>query len=259
MISFWLCRSSLVARCSSQTLNYFNYFSEIEELFVRRRGRNLLLSPLDWALIESWQERAVPLHIILRSIEKIFDGVDQQPERRRSVKSLLYCKEEIEAQYAEWLERQVGKNGAGKTQNSKIENQSFDAENLPSSKTELFPDDAIAAHLEKISLELKSAKDKAKGDLQTALETVWNRLADLKRKSHAAENLEDSLEKLDALVDESLLRNYETEKLKGEIEKQIASYKNKMEAEVYQRTFDLMLLKRLREQAEIPRLSLFYL
>ena len=42
-------------------MNYFNYFSEIEELFIRRRGRNLLLSPLDWALIESWQEREVPL------------------------------------------------------------------------------------------------------------------------------------------------------------------------------------------------------
>jgi hypothetical protein len=47
--------------------------------------------------------------------------------------------------------------------------------------------------------------------------------------------------------------------LKGEIEKQIAAYKNKMEREVYRRTFDLMLLKRLRERAAIPRLSLFYL
>ena len=240
-------------------MNYFNYFSEIEELFVRRRGRNLLLSPLDWALIESWQEREVPLHIILRGIEKIFDSVDLQPARKRTVKSLLYCKEEVEAQYAEWLERQVGKDGAGKTQNSKIENQNFNAKELVSPKTELFPSDTVAAHLEKISLELKSAKDKAKGDLQSDMEKVLNRLAELKRKSHAAENLEDSLEKLDALVDESLLRNFETEKLKGEIEKQIASYKNKMETEVYQRTFDLMLLKRLREQAEIPRLSLFNL
>jgi hypothetical protein len=61
------------------------------------------------------------------------------------------------------------------------------------------------------------------------------------------------------LIDQSLLKYSETEKLKVEIEKQIASYKNKMEAEVYQRTFDLMLLKRLREKGEIPRLSLFYL
>jgi len=240
-------------------LNYFNYFSEIEELFIRRRGRNLLLSPLDWALIETWQERKVPLHIILRGIEKVFDGVDKQPARNRTVKSLLYCKEEIEGQYAEWLERQVGKNGAGETQSSKIESQSSDAEESSSSKSELFSDEAIAAHLEKVSLDIKSAHRKAGDDLQTTLEKVTNRLAELKRQSHAAEKLEESLEKLDALIDESLLQSFETERLKGEIEKQIASYKTKMEAAVYNRTFDLMLLKRLREQAEIPRLSLFYL
>ncbi len=36
--------------------NYFNYFTEIEEHFQRARGTGLfLLSPLDWALIESWK------------------------------------------------------------------------------------------------------------------------------------------------------------------------------------------------------------
>ncbi len=240
-------------------MNYFNYFSEIEELFIRRRNRNLLLSPLDWALIESWQERKVPLHIVLRGIERVFDGVDKQPAKRRTVKSLLYCKEEIEAQYAEWLERQVGKNGAGEARSSRIKNQSSDAEELSSPKSELFSDEAIAAHLEKVSVDLKSVQGKVKGDLQATLEKVLNRLAEVKGKSHAAEKMEESLEKLDALIDQSLLQNFETERLKGEIEKQITSYKNKMEAEVYQRTLDLMLLKRLREQAEIPRLSLFYL
>ncbi len=69
-------------------LNYYNYFTEIEETFIRRRGKNLLLSPLDWALIEAWQEREVPLHIVLRGIEKVFDLIDKQPHRKRTVKSL---------------------------------------------------------------------------------------------------------------------------------------------------------------------------
>lgn len=247
----------------ANSLNYFNYFSEIEELFIRRRGRNLLLSPLDWALIESWQERKVPLHIILRGIEKIFDSVDLQPAaRKRTVKSLLYCKEEIEAQYAEWLERQVGKNGNGqevRNPESQVRSPKSEISAPRTQDSGLFPDDAIAAHLERVSLELKSAADKAEGDLQATLKKVANRLAELKGKSHAAEKLEESLERLDALIDESLLHAFETDALKGEIEKEIASYKNKMEREVYRRTFDLMLLKRLREQAEIPRLSLFYL
>jgi len=233
-------------------MNYFNYFSEIEELFIRRRGRNLLLSPLDWALIETWQEREVPLHIILRGIERVFDSVDQQPNRKRTVKSLLYCKEEIEAQYAEWLERQVGKNGQVQSPKSKVQSPK-------SQESNLFSDEMNAAHLERVSLEIKSAQSKTEGDLRTTLGKILNRLAELKRQSYAAEKLENDLEKLDALIDESLLQTPETEKLKAEIEKQIASYKNKMEREVYERTFDLMLLKRLREQAAIPRLSLFYL
>ena len=238
-------------------MNYFNYFSEIEELFIRRRGRNLLLSPLDWALIETWQERQIPLHIILRAIEKVFDGVDKQPAKRRTVKSLLYCREEIEAQHAAWLEMQVGKNGSNKVQSSKFKVQSSEETTL--SKSDLFSEEAIAAHLEKVSAELNHALNKAEGDLNATLGKVSKHLAELRHKSHTAQTLEESLEKLDALVDESLLRNFETEKIKSEIEKQIASYKNKMELEIYNRTFDLMLLKRLRETAEIPRLSLFSL
>ncbi len=246
-------------------MNYYNYFSEIEELFIRRRGRNLLLSPLDWALIESWQERAVPLHIILRGIEKIFDAADQQPNKKRPIKSLLYCKEEIEAQYAEWLESQVG--SGGRTQPSAVSRQPEQikvaaVESPPatnSSKSDLFPDAAIAAHLERVGGELKEAVDESEGDWKRVLETVYHHINALRRQPETAENLEDALEKLDAFVDENLLRNFETDALQPEIERQIASHKSRMEPDVYRRTYELMLLKRLREAANVPRLSLFYL
>ena len=228
-------------------MNYFNYFSEIESVFIRRRGRNLLLSPLDWALIETWQEREVPLHIILRGIEKVFDAADKQPARKRTIKSLTYCREEIEAQYAEWLESQIGKIPDSELQ-------------IPNSKKdEIFPDETIVAHLEKVSEELKSAQNKAKNDLSETLKTAANRLARLRENFSGVENLEKDLEKLDVLIDESLLKNYSSENLKSEIKKNLASYRNKMDDETYQRTFDLMLVKRLREETEIPRLSLFYL
>ncbi len=76
-------------------MNYYNYYTEIEETFVRRRGKNLLLSPIDWAMIESWQERGIPLHVALRAIENVFDGFDKKPGPR-TIKGLLYCREEIE-------------------------------------------------------------------------------------------------------------------------------------------------------------------
>ena len=49
--------------------NYFNYFTEVEEHFQRARGTSIfLLSPLDWALIESWKNAGVPLAAVLRGI-----------------------------------------------------------------------------------------------------------------------------------------------------------------------------------------------
>ena len=89
------------------SLNYFSYFSEIEDTFIRRRGKHLMLSPIDWALIESWKERGVPLHVVLRAIEHAFDSYESK-KHKRTIKTLLYCQEEVEAQYAEWLESRVG-------------------------------------------------------------------------------------------------------------------------------------------------------
>ncbi|HEY0457599.1 MAG TPA: hypothetical protein VGC97_00525 [Pyrinomonadaceae bacterium] len=237
-------------------MNYYNYFTEIEETFIRRRGKNLLLSPLDWALIESWQEREVPLHIILRGIERVFDTIDKQPARKRSVKSLFYCKEEIEAQFAEWLESQVGKNGAESPESGL---QSSPADGQPA-KNELFSREAIEAHLEEVSADLSQALKAAENvELRETLERVLHRLAELAGNYESAEKLEESLEKLDAILDESLLKAAETDDLKAETAQQLASYKNKMEREVFERTLSLMILKTLRERAALPRLSLFYL
>jgi hypothetical protein len=227
-------------------LNYFNYFSEIEETFIRRRGKNLFLSPLDWALMESWQEREVPLHIILRGIEKVFDNYDKS-KKKRTVKSLAFCSEEIEAQYEEWLETQVGKNGG---------------ETIETDEGEEFSDDSMREQLNNISAELRNAKAKANYVLAQTIERVINRLQEIKESFTDAEKLEEDLTHLEKILDESLLIDSDKElleKLKTETTKDLQTYKKTMEMEVYQRTFDLLLLKKLRLEAGIPRLSLFYL
>lgn len=242
----------------SLILNYFNYFSEIEETFNRRRGKFLFLSPLDWALIETWQERGVPLHVILRGIEKVFDGVDKQPKRKRSVKSLMYCREEIEAQYEEWLERQVGKNGDSASEEAAAKHDGDGAE------TSIFSNDSIKEHLTRVSAEIRGATAKsASGTLSEVLERVSARLSELEKTYADAESLENSLSDLEKLIDDALLETAASGQrltgLRKEVEKQMSQYRGKMDGEVFARTFDLMLLKHLREEAEIPRLSLFYL
>jgi hypothetical protein len=219
-------------------LNYFNYFSEIEETFVRRRGKNLFLSPLDWAMIEAWQEREIPLHIILRGIENVFDNYEKS-KKKRSIKSLAFCSEEIEAQFEEWQDSQIGKN---------VE--------IEETEDEMFSDKTIKNHLEKLNVEL--VKLKQHRYLEEVVGRIIPRLNELNTNFQDAETLENSLNDLEKLLDEVLLENAEKD-VKKEIETSMASYKNQMTSEVYQRTFELMLLKKIKENLEIPRFSLFYL
>ena len=47
--------------------------------------------------------------------------------------------------------------------------------------------------------------------------------------------------------------------MEKDVKQRLSKYKSKMEKDVYQRTFELMLVKFLREKNDIPRISLFYL
>src|SRR5262245_31491248 len=88
--------------------NYFNYFTEIEEHFQRRRGGMLLLSTLDWALIETWKDAGIPLEAALRGIDAAFDRYDQRPSKSKKVNSLAYCAQEVLSAAEDMKEARVG-------------------------------------------------------------------------------------------------------------------------------------------------------
>ena len=88
--------------------NYFNYFTEIEEHFQRRRGTILLLSTLDWALIETWKDAGIPLGAALRGIDAAFERWERRPSKTRKVNSLAYCAQEVLAAAEEMKEAEVG-------------------------------------------------------------------------------------------------------------------------------------------------------
>lgn len=224
-------------------MNYFNYYTEIEDTFVRRRGKNLFLSPLDWALIEAWQERGIPLHIVLRSIESVFDVFDKQPAGTRSIKSLFYCREEIEAQYEEWRRSQAG---------------STDGVGEPIDET--YTLETIRDHIDSAIAELGRVQVDG---LQEEIDRAVTRLEELKAGlTDNLESVDGSLGDIENLLIRGLQSNWNAAHLK-QLEKEIAvqlkGYKADMEPEAYKRTFDLMLQKRLREEAGIPRLGLFFL
>lgn len=240
-------------------MNYFNYFTEIEETFIRRRGKHLLLSPLDWALIESWQEREIPLRIILRGIENVFDLVDKNPNPNRTIKSLTYCRDEIETQYSEWLATQVGKTSSKTEEVEKAENA--DKAETKNEST-LFSGETIKTHLENVSSSIEIARATSNKALREVLDKIARKISEYRQSELDAESLETSLNDLETLIDKTLLESTDENSLlesTKQIEEELARHKTTMEKEVYQRTLELMLLKKLREDAEIPRLSLFYL
>ncbi|MEP7148055.1 MAG: hypothetical protein ABI857_04165 [Acidobacteriota bacterium] len=221
-------------------MNYYNYFTEIEDTFVRRRGKHLLLSPIDWAMIEGWQERGIPLHIVIRAIESVFDGYDKNPGPR-SIKGLLYCREEVEAQFLEWTSMQAGKQ---KSNEGSIE----------------FSPDQIEKHIETVIGDLQKSQNP---DLREDIERSIVRLRELSTNhSNDLATADQALSDVESLLEHVLLTKLNKERL-AEIEKDVASqlkpYKSQMDADAYKQTSRVMILKRLRDEEGIPRLSLFYL
>jgi hypothetical protein len=239
-------------------LNYFNYFTEIEDAFIRRRARHLLLSPMDWALIESWKEMGVPLHVALRGIEKAFDSWEAKP-RKRTVKTLLYCQEEVEAQYAEWLESRVGA-GPGEAATA-----ATDEAAQPFSRT------AILDHLRHAQAALAAARyereTRAEDGLVESLARASALLKDLaadfgEATLPDAQKLELSLSGIERMLTDALrvaAPSQQVEEIRKEVKKQLRPYRSQMDPVIYEQTLDNLLLKRLREEFGVPRLSLFYL
>ncbi|MGE5056959.1 MAG: hypothetical protein ACM3WP_22605, partial [Acidobacteriota bacterium] len=94
--------------------NYFNYFTEIEERYLQRRGGGLLLSTLDWALIESWKEAGIPLAAVLRGIDEAFDRYDQRPTKTKKINSLAYCSQAVFVAAEDMKEAAVGASTEGR-------------------------------------------------------------------------------------------------------------------------------------------------
>src|SRR5438046_4991857 len=76
--------------------NYFNYFTEIEEYFWKKRGAHLLVSPLDWAIMEAWQKAGVPLEAALKGIDKAFESYHRSRRGAgKPLKNLAYCTDAV--------------------------------------------------------------------------------------------------------------------------------------------------------------------
>jgi hypothetical protein len=224
--------------------NYFNYFTEIEEHFQRRRGTILLLSTLDWALIETWKDAGIPLEAALRGIDAAFEKWERRPSKTRKVNSLAYCAQEVLAAAEEIKEAEVGTTRApaqtGLEQNEIIEFLKRNAAAVQAAEPAL-PEAARGAAMQtaKTLMELCETNSALKA------EDLERRLTVLEEKLFAA--------LIAATPDEKIIET------RADADRELAPYRRNMSAAQIEHLQKQYLHKRLLERHGLPRLSLFYM
>jgi hypothetical protein len=242
-------------------VNYFSYFTDIEQHFVRRRGKHLLVSPLDWALIESWKDMNVPLHIVLRGLDRVFDARDATDRLRpHRINSVLYCHQAVLECFEEFTHSKVG---AGEAAADPGRAASL-AANAP------FSTGAVLSYLsdrvENLTA-LRPAWESKPCPMGPALGRAVERIDELRSSVETTtpldlESLEQELGRLEEMIYQALVESVspeELQQLRAEATRQLRDFKKRMSPEVYEQTAENYTAKRLRENYRIPRLSLFYL
>ena len=257
-------------------MNYFNYFTEVENEFVKRRGSHMLVSPLDWALIEGWKQRGVPLHVVLRGINTSFDGYDKRAQRGRKVNSLLFCQQEIEAQFLEYCEARVGGNpaengvanghqgnGNGKGNGNGNGNGKKSVDTSPFAKARLV--EFLTEQRDLLeTLRTRNAPTAPLAEtFARAVERLRQQLDDIQAATRIdTEALERDLTSVEELILDGLKQCISADTLaeiEADAKRQLRSYREKMGKDIYEQTRANYVARRLREHYQVPRLSLFYL
>jgi hypothetical protein len=216
--------------------NYFNYFTEIEEHFQRARGTGLfLLSPLDWALIETWKNAGVPLEAVMRGIDSAFEKWRSRKVKTRMVNSLAFCAQAV------LTEAQIMA-GAARPRPQKETAAPFSLEELQAYLRRNAS--AMPAGYEEIAAALEGLAGAAETHYAD-LEGLEQRLTVLEEKMVAAARTRQS--------DDDMLE------LRRELDRQLRQYRGKMTADQLSMLEKQYLERRLMEKAGLPRLSLFYM
>lgn len=233
--------------------NYFNYFTEIEERFQQRRGSILLLSTLDWALIETWRDAGIPLEAVLRGIDSAFDKYEsrQKRGRMRRVNGLAWCAQAVMEASEELREAGTGSvsSAAPAAGETGFEHERV-AQHLEAAATALEASTiaheactATAARLRELAGEARSGKSGATAAHE--MEAFERILTVLEEKLFAA---------LTAAAPEELLVA-----LKEHAARELAPYRSRMGAVQLRQVEHQFVQKQLLVHYSLPRLSLFYM
>jgi hypothetical protein len=245
-------------------LNYYNYFTEIEEHFVRRRGKHMYVSPLDWSLIEIWRHSGVPLNVALRGIDIAMDGFFRRPSRRgNKVNTLLFCHDSVMEEYQRHLEAHLG------------EDKQEDMPTAPAEGAEEAESDdgletsRVLAFLNARITEIKAlrAKQSDRGAVVETIDRVITRLEEVSQglvgnTDADFEAVERDLTLLDGILVEGLRAIVEPEEMQAwekEAKTELKVYRKRLPKETYTRILENFMRGKVHGHFNIGELSLFHL
>jgi hypothetical protein len=247
--------------------NYFNYFTEIEERFQQRRGSILLLSTLDWALIETWREAGVPLDAVLRGIDAAFDKYEQRQRkaRMRRINGLAWCAQAVMEAAEELREASAG----SATQADAPSQSGFEPARVAAHL------EAAAAMLDEAGVASEACRETAARLRQLAAEARQTVRDDAPQNAGSSapdstgtrstpdlESLERTLTVLEEKLFAALTAAAPEEllvALKEHAARELAPYRSRMSVEQLRQVERQFVQKQLLAHYNLPRLSLFYM
>ena len=211
-------------------MNYFNYFTEIEQFYQSRRDSFTLLSTLDWVLIENWKEQGVPLELVLKGIDRAFNRT------KRRINSLAYCIKAIEEIIEEQKETRVER--PEMQQISKDETRQYldDLAEKTKAVSRVFPE--FGMKIDTIADSVRRVDPGNFRDSEQILAALEERLIAILRIA----------------ADETVLIE-----LQRDVESELAPFRSTMTAAQLAMLEQQLSRRKLLERYDVPRLSLFYL
>ncbi len=216
--------------------NYFNYFTEIEEHFCRLRGSHLLVSPLDWCLIELWKSGGIPLHVALRGIDRSFESARNR--KKRPPTTLFYCHPAVLEAFEEYAEAKVAGSPDGQAAAS-------------ASRAE------VMACLERLQLSLDGFEGEVFDRVRSGLRALIEETRD--SAAVAAEEIDRELERYGHWIADRLLAGLppgRAKEIKKEVRSELKVYRKRLSKEMYAKLERNYLARTLRQRAGLPDFSL---
>ncbi len=201
------------------------YYQKIARAFLKHQTSLFFLPPMDLALIAEWEKLKIPLEVIIEGIDRAFSR-QLNRKRKKRIYSLSQCEREILRAYSEFQERLIGKKAALVEQNEKI--------------------------------------SRAKQEVETCLENLPDEISYLRQPLEEAlacleaeKPDEAALETLDEKLEEMIWEKTSEKEKKAALDEVQKEYPEKSDSQLSE-IQRIRLIKKIRQTARIPHLSLFY-